>query len=154
MQGNPVSKNETKKLKLNYMYKKLIEQHTRNKAGLLWCTPFILTSKRQRQVALLELEPSCVEKTLYQITKMYTCWNKRIKKKKKNEKGKKERQKIERKWRNKRTKEGSAGGLVGGWEGSPGLVTSSAMSAVTPAPHSSGAVKGLRIKWHFLLFSV
>ena len=104
MQGNPVSKNETKKLKLSYTYKKLIEQHTKNKAGLLWCTPFILTSKRQRQVALLELEPSCVEKTLYQITKMYTCWNKRIKKKKERER--KERKTEDRKKMKKQKNKG------------------------------------------------
>ena len=73
MQGNPVSKNETKKLKLNYMYKNLIEQHTKHRAGLLRYTPFLLSSKRQRQVALLELETGCIEKTPYQITKMYTC---------------------------------------------------------------------------------
>ena len=55
------------------MYKNLIEQHTKHKAGLLWYTPFLLSSKRQRQVALLELETGCIEKTPYQITKMYTC---------------------------------------------------------------------------------
>ena len=31
------------------MYKKLIEQHTKNKAGLLWYTPFILSSKRKKR---------------------------------------------------------------------------------------------------------
>ena len=31
------------------MYKKLIEQHTKNKAGLLWYTPFILSSKRKKE---------------------------------------------------------------------------------------------------------
>ena len=80
------------------MYKNLIEQHTKHRAGLLRYTPFLLSSKRQRQVALLELETGCIEKTPYQITKMYTCWTKRKKKKeRKKETKRKERQKIKSK---------------------------------------------------------
>ena len=88
------------------MYKKRIEQHTKNKAGLLWFTPFILSSKRQRQVDLLELETGLVylgseflgccrktpvpNKTLYTLNKT----NKQ-KKDKKKERKRKERE-IER----------------------------------------------------------
>ena len=78
-------------MKLNYMYKNLIEQHTKHRAGLLRYTPFLLSSKRQRQVALLELETGCIEKTPYQITKM----TKRKKKKERKKERKKEKRKTE-----------------------------------------------------------
>ena len=86
------------------MYKKWIEQHTKNKAGLLWFTPFILSSKRQRQVDLLELETGlvylgseflgCCRKTPVP-NKTYTHWTKQTNKKKTKRKKEKERE-IER----------------------------------------------------------